>query len=90
MEAVCASDVKWHKGLVPLVRDIVKNQLAEDNSAGPSFDTRKGLTFLTRTGHRDEVVAIIKASSWKNKSKHLQCNFATEKPGFGKRKDVCG
>lgn len=90
IRAVCASDVQWHQGLAPLVRNIVKNQISEDRGNRPTFDTRKGLTFLTRTGHRDDVIAIIKASRWKDKAKLLTSNLTVEKPGFGRRKGVCG
>ncbi|MGJ8628879.1 MAG: hypothetical protein ACSHXB_18105 [Sulfitobacter sp.] len=90
IRAVCASDVQWHQDLAPLVRNIVKNQISEDRRNRPSFDIRNGLTFLTRTGHRDDVIAIIKASRWKDKAKLLTSNLTVEKPGFGRRKGVCG
>ncbi|MGJ8615293.1 MAG: hypothetical protein ACSHWS_00545 [Sulfitobacter sp.] len=90
MRAVCASDAKWHERLVPIVRDIVEIQIQEDKRTRPSFETRKALTFLSRTGHRDEVITIIKASRWKSKSKLLRSNLTNEKPGFGQRKGVCG
>ena len=79
MTAICNSDPKWYQDLLPLTRELIRQEIAQGRPTKAPTAMNNALRFLDSMGHRDEARAIIEKSQWRHKENMLE--YGHTKPG---------